>query len=443
MSFYTNQTGADQLVSIEPPLPCVGSLSGPGFVVALGKDRLIVKLTSAAPASDDLTIAHSEGQTFKVSVHLSAKTDGTVEAAATSKTALHELDNLLALVRKGQHIQICETMDVEAADRFTGFSDVLLRPRALPELAWDELDTSRSFLGRRFPLPLLITGMTGGLARGADINARLAAAAQEFGLPMGVGSQRIALEHPEHARIFTVKKAAPKVFLIGNLGISQLRAGKVLDDCKRAVDMIDADALAIHVNVLQEVIQVEGDRDFRRLLAHVGEAASRLGVPVLVKEVGCGVDVDSAVHLYEAGVRALDVGGKGGTSWSFIEGVRAQSDVTRAVAQTFRDFGIPTAFSLAAIAARLPKLELVATGGLRDGLTVAKALGLGANMAGVGLPLFRAALQDAEAPFTVLETLVKGLKTAMIVSGSRNLAALSERVRTTQRFREQLADFTL
>ncbi len=442
MPFYTNQAAADQLVTLEPPLPCVGVKAGPGFIVALGKDRLLVKMSAGAPGTDDLTVAYSEGRTFTVSARLSERAPGTFEAAVEAKGDLHEIDNLLALVRKGQHIRICETMDVEAADRFTGFSEVILRPRALPELAWDDLDTTQTFLGAKFQLPLLITGMTGGLARGAEINARLAAAAQAFGIPMGVGSQRIALEHPEHARIFTVKKAAPKVFLIGNLGIGQLHVGRVLDDCKRAVDMIDADALAIHVNVLQEVIQVEGDRDFRRLIEHVGEAAMRLGVPVLVKEVGGGMDVDSAVRLVEAGVRALDVGGKGGTSWSFIEGMRAQSAVTRAVAQTFRDFGIPTALSLKAIATRLPRLELVATGGLRDGLAVAKALGLGARMAGVGLPLFRAALQDAEAPFTVLETLVKGLKTAMIVSGTRALADLPARVRPTRRFLELLEDFS-
>lgn len=444
MSFYTNPATADQLVTLEPPLPCVGAKAGPGFVTALGKDRLVVRFANGAPASDDLIVAYGESRTFSVSAQLAAaEQPGTFAARVEAKTDLNELANLLSLVRKGQHIRICETQDVEATDRFTGFSEIQLRPCALPELAWDDLDTRATFLGKTFALPLLITGMTGGLARGAEINARLAAAAQAYGIPMGVGSQRIALEHPEHARIFTVKKAAPKVFLIGNLGIGQLHAGRVLDDCRRAVEMIDADALAIHVNVLQEVVQVEGDRDFRRLIEQIGDAAQRVGVPVLVKEVGCGIDADSAARLFEAGVRALDVGGKGGTSWSFIEGMRAQSDVTRAVAETFRDFGIPTAVSLAAIEERLPgKLELVATGGIRDGLAVAKAVGLGARMAGVGLPLFRAALASAAAPFDVLETLAKGLRTAMIVSGTRAVPGLRERVRPTRRFRELLAEFS-
>ncbi len=442
-------TPARSFVTLRPPLPFVADRAGAGFVTALAVDHLVLEFPSElrATARDRLTVAFGEGRSFTLRVAFgtaafAGSSQGLKVEAEVEPEDLRELDNLLTLVRKGQHIAICESMDVEAKDRFTGFSEVILRPSALPELAWDDLRTETRFLGRAFPLPLLITGMTGGLLRGAEINARLAAAAQHFGIPMGVGSQRIALEHPEHASIFAVKREAPKVFLIGNLGIGQLRSPTYLDDCKRAVAMIDADALAIHLNVLQEIVQVEGDRDFRGLTDRIGEVARKLGVPVLVKEVGGGLDPLSAARLLECGVSAVDVGGKGGTSWSYIEGLRAQSAATRAVAETFRDFGLPTALAVSALHRRLPKLELAATGGVRDGLAVAKAVGLGARVAGVGLPIFRAALASEEAPFAVLETLAQGLKTAMLASGARNLESLKARVRPTRRFEEMLSDFT-
>ena len=448
-----------ELVSLNPPLPCVGPKLGSGFITAIGPDGFRLRLTSSmdratslaeggAGAIDVLTIAASDDRTFQLTASIVAArpllAEGMIlaHARAVGPDALAVLSNLLTMVRKAQHIDICATTDVEAKDRFTGFSEVLVRARALPELALDDLDTRTTFLGRTFPLPLMITGMTGGVARGTEINLRLAAAAAHFGIPMGVGSQRIALEHPEHAAIFRVKRATPTLFLIGNLGIGQLKASTALDQCRRAVDMIEADALAIHVNVLQEAIQVEGDRDFRGLIDAIAHVARRLSVPLLVKEVGVGIDPISAKRLAEAGVRAIDVGGKGGTSWSFIEGARSSSPVTAAVADTFRDFGIPTAVGLKALSSALPGLDLAATGGIRDGLTVAKAVGLGAKLAGIGLPLFRAALSGDEAPFTVLETFAKGLRTAMIVSGARTLKDLGAVTRPTKRFLELMSDHT-
>lgn len=448
-----------ELVQLNPPLPCAGPKFGSGFVTAIGPEGFRIRLIASpdraaqlaeggAGAIDFLTIVLADGRTFQLTASVVAAraliTEGAVvvRARAVGPDAAGVLSNLLTMLRKAQHIDICATTDVEAKDRFTGFSEIILRARALPELALDELDTRTNFLGRSFPLPLMITGMTGGVARGTEINRRLAAAAAHFGIPMGVGSQRIALEHPEHAAIFRVKRAVPKLFLIGNLGIGQLKAQTALDQCQRAVDMIDADALAIHVNVLQEAIQVEGDRDFRGLIDAIAHVASRLSVPLLVKEVGVGIDPLSATRLAAAGVRAIDVGGKGGTSWSYIEGARSSSQVTAAVADTFRDFGIPTAISLCALSQALPNLDLAATGGVRDGLTVAKAVGLGAKLTGIGLPLFRAALAGEEAPYSVLETFVKGLRTAMIVSGSRTLADLRHAARPTKRFTELMAEHT-
>jgi isopentenyl-diphosphate delta-isomerase len=440
---YKDPFGA--FVTLDPPLFCAAGHLGAGFVVSLAADRLVIQVASPTRATSDeqsLTVSLTTGQTYhfpKVVFQPAGAWAGLQDPSQRLFVALirpqspeqQQLTDLMTIVRKDQHIAICQTQDVEASDRYTGFSDLRLRPVSLPELAWSELDAGQTFLDAKFAAPLLITGMTGGLARGAVINHRLAAAAAHFGIPMGVGSQRVALENPEHASIFAVKKKVPNVFLIGNLGIAQLGGQNIaanLDACQRAIDMIEADAMAIHVNILQEVIQVEGNRDFRGLLERLAELAHRLPVPLLIKEVGGGMDPKTATTLAAFGIKAIDVGGKGGTSWSWIEGQRAASPVTKAVAQTFRDWGVPTALSVKSLRQAVPHLDLVATGGVRDGLTVGKAVGIGAQMCGVGLPLFRAALESEEAPYRVLETLIRELKTAMICCGARNLTALKSRL---------------
>lgn len=440
-------------VMLSPPLPCTMSLGGrqelAGFVHALAVDRVLIKgphegSFQAPIGSDaeghpiDLTVRFDATRTYSLSGQILAADVESLEVAIEDQGHQTRLFDLLGLVRKGQHITICASMDVEASDRYTGFSDVALRPKALPEMAWDALDTSVEFLGRKIPTPLLITGMTGGITQGAEINRRLALAAEHFGIPMGVGSQRVALENPKHASIFAVKTYAPRLFLIGNVGIAQIRTRKALDDCRRAVEMIDADALAIHVNVLQEVVQVEGDRDFTQILHGIESVAKHLHVPVIIKEVGCGVDVETARRLAEIGVSAIDCGGKGGTSWSFIESARAKSPATQAVGETFRDWGIPTGLSLASVRKSLPSLPLIATGGVRDGLTVAKAVALGATVTGIGLPIFRAALEREDGPFAVLQTFTQGLKTAMICSGARDLSGLKSRLILKRPFQEAL-----
>jgi isopentenyl-diphosphate delta-isomerase len=306
---------------------------------------------------------------------------------------------------------------VEHSSRDNGFAKIELPVIALPELAWDDIDTSTQFLGRSFKAPILITGMTGGVAQGTLINERLAAAATAHNLPMGVGSQRMALENPAYADIFRVKRKFPKLFLIGNIGIGQLRSSSYLDLCERAVDMITADALAIHVNVLQELIQVEGDRDFRGIIDKIGHIKSKLKVPLLVKEVGVGMDVNSAKRLAEVGITCFDVGGAGGTSWAAIEGLRANDPLIQRRGEIFRNWGIPTAKAISDLRSTLPNATLVATGGIRDGLTVLKALHLGANMAGIGLPLMRAALESEDQASKLLASMIDELKIAKMCSG--------------------------
>ena len=442
-------------VLLRPPLPCVASgFTGlaplVGFVTRMGASCVTTSMPLPAGARGRVQVSLASGQQYALDVEALPSATAEVDLRLLDEPSRTRLADLLTLVRKDQHIGLCATEDVEAKDRDAGFGDLELLPRALPELNWADLDPSTRFLDRTLPLPLLITGMTGGLERGVEINRRLARAAVAFGIPMGVGSQRVALDNPAHAAIFDVKRAAPGLFLIGNLGMAQLAPGRAgqagfnaaLDLCRRAVDMIAADALALHVNVLQELIQVEGDRDFRGIIDRIADVASRLEVPLMVKEVGVGIDADTAQRLTAAGVRALDCGGKGGTSWSHIEGLRAASPVTQALGATFRDFGIPTAIAIAALRPTVPAAtDLVATGGIRDGLAVAKAVALGANVCGIGLPLLRAALVGDDEPVAVLEGLARGLRVAMLISGARTLAELRGRLQITPAFRARLARF--
>jgi isopentenyl-diphosphate delta-isomerase len=425
-----------QLIHLNQPLPCSSSELGPGLVYELSPSALHIKFQhpQARAKSHEtalITVKTLEGQSFTINTKISAPTLNSTEfhtASVHQDSERSKLKEVLGLVRKNQHIDICQTQDVEASDRFTGFSDVSFMPVALPEMSYASINSTCTFLGREFGAPILITGMTGGVEKGAMINQRLARAAARYNIPMGVGSQRVALENSQYAAIFQIKNVAPEVFLIGNLGFAQLREEDYLDSCKRAVEMIGADALAIHLNVLQELVQVEGDRDFSGVLERIAKVCETLSVPVIVKEVGSGVDTHTATRLIEAGVSAIDVGGKGGTSWSYIEGLRSSSELTQQVAATFRNWGIPTAFALSALKKQFPAFSFIATGGVRDGLTVAKAVALGANMVGVGLPLFNAALESEERLATVLETYIQGLKTTMLATSSEKLSSLRSKL---------------
>jgi isopentenyl-diphosphate delta-isomerase len=334
----------------------------------------------------------------------------------------------LGQLRKNEHLDFCQRGDVEASDRFTGFEAFSFLPYAISGLSMESLDTQTSFLGQRFSAPFLITGMTGGVAKGHEINRRLAQMACAQKIPMGIGSQRVALENPACRSVFQLKNEYPSLFLIGNLGVAQLLHPKGVAWCQEAVDMIGADALAIHLNVVQECIQPEGDRRFIGVRDKIAEVCARLSVPVLVKEVGAGLDIDSANQLLAAGVTALDVGGRGGTSWPYIEGLRSQDPLRQELAGIFRNWGIPTAYSLHALRQAHVTTPLVATGGIRSGLTAAKALALGANMVGIGLPLMQAALESAEQVEAVFLHLLEGLKITMLATGSPTISHLASRL---------------
>lgn len=417
------------LIKLEPALPWLSEQGSTGFVQALGRDRLLLQPT---PGSRDgahltsITVRLNEGPTF--TLHGACTPTAAEWVFVIVDEDQPRLLDMIGQLRKDQHIEICRNKDVEASDRFTGFSRLNFIPEALPQMDEADLDLSREFLGRTFSAPLLITGMTGGISKGAEINRRLAQAAARMNIPMGVGSQRIALDNPEYAAIFKVKPQAPGLYLIGNIGMSQLTGADALDICRRAVDMIDADALAIHFNLVQELVQVEGDRRFSGLFHGLERICKHLHVPVIAKEVGCGMGPDTVRRLTDMGFSAIDIGGKGGTSWSHIEGLRSRSALSQELGHGFRDWGIPTAYSLAVVHQAFPRLPLIATGGIRDGMTVAKAVGLGARLVGIGLPLLRAALESEEAPMEVLETLRQGLKLTLMATGATRLDELSHRL---------------
>jgi isopentenyl-diphosphate delta-isomerase len=409
------------MIQVAPHLPVTGltrdSEKIPGALIAISDKTAQIRWTPTQTSElqhqiQSLIIGGEGNVTFTFKV--ASNGSGSFVFDVSSQ---NEIRDFLHTLRKSQHLGICANQDVEHSSRDNGFARIDLPVIALPELAWDDIDTSTQFLGRSFKAPILITGMTGGVAQGTLINERLAAAATAHNLPMGVGSQRMALENPAYADIFRVKRKFPKLFLIGNIGIGQLRSSSYLDLCERAVDMITADALAIHVNVLQELIQVEGDRDFRGIIDKIGHIKSKLKVPLLVKEVGVGMDVNSAKRLAEVGITCFDVGGAGGTSWAAIEGLRANDPLIQRRGEIFRNWGIPTAKAISDLRSTLPNATLVATGGIRDGLTVLKALHLGANMAGIGLPLMRAALESEDQASKLLASMIDELKIAKMCSG--------------------------
>jgi isopentenyl-diphosphate delta-isomerase len=325
--------------------------------------------------------------------------------------------------RKREHIQIVLD-DPVAAGVSTGFERYRLVHCALPDLDLAAVDTSVTILGKTLRAPILISGMTGGVEHAAEINRRLATAAQATGIAMGVGSQRIAIEHPDRAQWFQVRQYAPDILLLANLGAVQLNYSYDVDHCRRAVEMIGADALALHLNPLQEAVQAGGDINWSGLLRKIERVCTALEVPVVVKEVGWGISGKTARQLAEAGVAAIDVGGAGGTSWSEVERHRAPTERLRMVAAAFADWGIPTAESVLMVRAAVPNVPVIASGGLRTGVDAAKAIALGADLAGFAAPMLRAAAVTEEAVHDLLAASIDQLRISMFAVGAGDLAAL-------------------
>ena len=326
--------------------------------------------------------------------------------------------------RKATHLKVCIEDDVQCRSLTTGLDAYRFRHCCVPELNFEHLDLKTAFLGKELAAPLLISSMTGGTEQAWEINQRLAQAAQRYGLAMGVGSQRVSVERPDTARTFAVRSLMPDGILFANLGAVQLNYSYGLDQCRRVVDGREADALILHLNPLQEAVQTRGDRDFSDLLSKIERLCQQLPVPVIAKEVGNGISGAMAQRLLRAGVTAIDVAGAGGTSWAQVESARAKDPLQRRLGATFRDWGYPTAECVTAIRAIAPGVPLIASGGLRTGLDVAKVLALGANLAGLAMPFLRAAATSEEALDFEVTALVAELKTAMFCAGCGTVAEL-------------------
>jgi isopentenyl-diphosphate delta-isomerase len=325
--------------------------------------------------------------------------------------------------RKMDHIRINLEEDVDST-LTTGFEKYTFLNQALPELNLDQVDTSTELFGKHLQIPLLISSMTGGTQEAGRINYTLAEAAQACGIAMGLGSQRPAIENPELSSTFQVRKVAPDILLFANLGAVQLNYGYGIDQCRRAVEMVGADALVLHLNALQEALQPEGDTNFKGILLGIGSVCRQMDVPVIVKEVGWGISGKTARDLVEAGVAAIDVAGAGGTSWSQVEMYRIQ-DVHRArVAAAFRKWGIPTLDALRSVRAEVPDVPALASGGLRDGIDLAKAIACGASVGGMAGPFLKAAAKSVEEVVATIQEIATTLRIAMFCGGAGDIPAL-------------------
>lgn len=335
--------------------------------------------------------------------------------------------------RKSDHIRINLEEDVNFQTLTTGLEHYHFLHQALPELDLAEVDTSLNFLDKQLKVPLLISSMTGGTERAQAINRILAEAAEISGIAMGFGSQRVAIEDPGLAYSFQMRPIAPNTVLLANIGAVQLNYGYSVEHCQRAVDMIEADALILHFNALQEAVQPEGDTRFRGLLDRIEQVCRQLSVPVIAKEVGWGFSGDTVRRLVEAGVAAVDVAGAGGTSWSQVEMYRAQTAAQRRVAATFVDWGIPTSQAILAAKQAGPGTPVIASGGLRSGLDLAKCIALGADLGGMAGPFLKAAVNSLEAVLDQIKITQTELRIAMFCIGAGSITALQNTDRLTKK----------
>jgi isopentenyl-diphosphate delta-isomerase len=329
--------------------------------------------------------------------------------------------------RKDDHLDICLREKVQARQVTTGFEEIHLLHRALPEINLDDVNLSCKIFNHTFSAPLIVESMTGGTSNGHKINKATAKAVQELGLGMGIGSQRAALENAAAENTFTItRKEAPNAFIMANIGAVQLGKGYKVKEAAKAVDMLKADALTIHLNPLQEAIQPEGETTFANLVPAIETIVDELGVPVLVKETGCGISASLAKQLEAIGVAGIDVAGAGGTSWAAVEYYRARKEKDEArqkLGEAFWDWGIPTAASLMETI-KTVHIPVIASGGLRSGVDLAKALALGASLTGVAYPVLASASLGASEVKERLQLFLNELKIAMFLVGANSVQKL-------------------
>jgi isopentenyl-diphosphate delta-isomerase len=330
--------------------------------------------------------------------------------------------------RKKEGIDIPLHHDVQAKTISTRLEDVKFVHNALPEVDYDDIETSTKFLGHSFSAPIIIDSMTGGTPEALQINSRLGQLAERYGLGMGLGSQRAGLRSDALAETYAVaRKNAPNAFLIANIGAAQLAKGISTEDTRKILDMIKANALVIHLNPLQELVQPEGEPKYRGVLNKISELAVELDVPLIVKEVGSGISREVARRLELAGVSAINVAGAGGTSWAGVEKLRAENQKDKLkirLGELFWDWGIPTASSIIEVKVGAPNVKIVASGGIRNGLEIAKCLVLGADLCGMAYPFLRKAAESQEELFEFSDIIIEELKSTMFLVGASNIQEL-------------------
>jgi isopentenyl-diphosphate Delta-isomerase len=330
--------------------------------------------------------------------------------------------------RKKDHLRIATSKKSQYGS--AGFENYRFVHNALPEIDFDEIDTSTAFLGKKVNCPFFISCMTGGVAEGKRINRNLAKAAQKYGIAMGVGSQRAAIEHPDLENLFTAREVAPDVPLLANVGLVQLNYGFGLAEYQKCVDMIKADALVVHINPIQEIIQPEGDRNWIGLLTKLARIINKLTVPVIAKEVGFGLSKEVVARLYKIGVRYFDTAGWGGTNWALVEGYRGKAD--RALGELFANWGIPTTESIKACldfknsqpTKHQSQITILGSGGVRTGVDIAKAIALGSDMVGIASPFAKAAMISSAEVEKLIDRYAIELKTVMFGVGANSVNQL-------------------
>lgn len=325
--------------------------------------------------------------------------------------------------RKLEHLRINLKEDVQFKQA-TGLERYRFVHQALPEINLNDISLAAAFFGKRLRAPILISSMTGGAPEAERINLTLATAAQATGVAMGLGSQRAALEDESLAYTYQVRRVAPDILLFANLGAIQLNSSYSIDHCRRAVEMIHADALILHLNAIQEAVQAGGNVNWKGLLSRIEPVCRALDVPVIAKEVGFGISKDAARQLANAGVAAIDVAGAGGTSWAAVEAYRAPSSFLRKLAEAFWDWGIPTAASLEYVRCGAPHLAVIASGGIQDGIDAAKCVALGAGLVGFAAPMLKLADRGVEDVIEGIKLIEEQMRVAMFGIGAENLDAL-------------------
>lgn len=333
--------------------------------------------------------------------------------------------------RKTEHIHLCLTENVEGVDKTTGLEGISFIHNALPEINFNEITLKTTFLDKLIQAPFLVSSMTGGSELASNINHNLAKASEEKGWAIALGSTRALVESDAHRESFLIRKSAPTVPLIANLGAVQLNYGYGVDECRKIVEDTEADSLVLHLNSLQEVVQDEGDLNFSTLLPKIEEVCKNLDVPVGVKEVGFGIDGIVAKKLYDAGIAYIDVAGAGGTSWSQVEKLRSRDPLRKQSAEAFNSWGLPTKDCIVSVKRHTPEAPIIASGGMKTGLDAAKAITIGADIVGYARVLLQAATESVDEVIKVMDQIEFELKMAMFGIGVETIEQLQNTKRVS------------